>query len=147
MLAYIWIVTTRTEPLVQVYLILCRKHYANFNIQRQPKTRHAPTTRTPLNYGVKGQQATPNDDSPILPKEGINIIQEVVGPFAWYSRSIDPTMASTFSSITGRQSTATEQIREEVHQLLDNCTTHPNTAVRYTVSDMIVALHSDASQL
>ena len=50
-------------------------------------------------------------------------------------------MAKTLSSITGRQSKATEQLKEELHQLLDYCATQPDARVRYVASDMILALH------
>ena len=51
------------------------------------------------------------------------------------------------SSIAGRQSKTTEQLKKELHQFLDYCATHPDEKVRYIASDMILALHSDASHL
>ena len=93
------------------------------------------------------QKPTPEDDSPTLSKEGIKRIQEIVGPFAWYSRSTDPTMAATLSSLAGRQAKATEQLKQEVHQFFDYCVTHPDATVRFMASDMILAIHSDASHL
>ena len=87
------------------------------------------------------------DTSPQISKEGIRRIQEVVGTFAWYSAATDPTMAKTLSSIAGRQAKATEQVRKEVKHFLDYCATHPDARVRFVASDMILALHSDASYL
>merc|ERR1712086_720537 len=66
---------------------------------------------------------------------------------AWYSRSTDPTVAATLSSLAGRQAKATEQLKQEVHQFLDYCATHPDATVRFMASDMILAIHSDASHL
>ena len=111
------------------------------------KPQHAPSTAAPIQYGAKQQSATPEDTSPPLPPEGIKRIQEAVGMFAWYSRSTDPIMAKTLSSIAGRQSKATEQLKKELHQFLDYCATHPDERVRYVASDMTLALHSDASHL
>ena len=71
----------------------------------------------------------------------------MVGTFAWYSRAVDPTMAATMSSIASRQSRGTEDLEQEVKQFLDYCATHPNAGVRFVASDMILALHSDASYL
>ena len=56
-------------------------------------------------------------------------------------------MAKTLSSIATRQATATEQVKEELHQFLDYCATHPDSKVRYIARDMTLALYSDASHL
>ena len=112
-----------------------------------PKPQHAPAKAAPIIYGSKLQRPTPEDTSPPLSKENIKRIQEIVGSFAWYSRSTDPTMAATLSSLAGRQAKATEQLNTEVNQFLDYCATHPNATVRFMASDMILALHSDASHL
>ena len=56
-------------------------------------------------------------------------------------------MAATLSSIATRQSKATTNLEEEVNQFLDYCATHPNAGVRFVASDMILAMHSDASYL
>ena len=49
------------------------------------------------------------------------------------------------SSIASRQSNATEKLEEEVKHFVDNFATHPDSGVRFVPSDMILALHSDAS--
>ena len=54
-------------------------------------------------------------------------------------------MAATMSSIAPRQSKATEKLEEEVKHFLDYCATNPNSGVWFLASDMILALHSDAS--
>ena len=111
------------------------------------KPQHAPAKATPIQYGAKVQRATPSDTSAPLPKEGIRRIQEIVGSFAWYARATDPTMAKTLSTIAGRQAKATEALQDEVKQLMDYCHTHPDAAVRFVASDMLLALHSDGSHL
>ena len=87
------------------------------------------------------------DTSKKLSPQGIKRIQEIVGAFAWYARATDPTMAKTLSSIAGRQAAATENLGEEVKHFMDYCATHPDAVVRFMASDMILALHSDASYL
>ena len=67
--------------------------------------------------------------------------------FNWHSQAADPTMARTLTSIAARQAKATTKVREEVKQFLDYCASHPNVTVRFLASDMILALHSDASYL
>ena len=112
-----------------------------------PKPQHAPSKAPTKHYGQKVQKATPIDTSKKLSPQGIKRIQEIVGSFAWYSRATDPTMAKTLSSIAGRQAEATENLEEEVRHFMDYCATHPDAVVRFMASDMILALHSDASYL
>ena len=50
-------------------------------------------------------------------------------------------------SIASQQSKGTENMEKEVKQFLDYCATHPNSGVIFVASDMMLALHSDASYL
>ena len=124
-----------------------KKSLGKFQHPVPTKPQHAPAKAAPVEYGLKVQKKTPEDTSPELSPEGIKKIQDIVGTFAWYSRATDPTMAQTLSSIASRQSKATTQLKNEVNQFLDYCATHPDAIVRYKASDMILALHSDASHL
>ena len=110
------------------------------------RPQHAPAKAAPIQYGAK-VQTTQRDTSPYISAERVKRIQDVVGTFAWYARACDPTMAATLSSIATRQSKATTNLEEEVNQFLDYCATHPNAGVRFVASDMILAMHSDASYL
>ena len=110
------------------------------------RPQHAPAQAAPIQYGAK-VQTTQQDTSPYISAERVKRIQDVVGTFAWYSRACDPTMAATLSSIATRQSKATTNLEDEVHQFLDYCATHPNAGVRFVASDMVLAMHSDASYL
>ena len=110
------------------------------------KPQHAPAKAAPIQYGAK-VQTTQHDTSPYISADRIKRIQDVVGTFAWYARACDPTMAATLSSIATRQTKATTNLEGEVKQFLDYCATHPNAGVRFVASDMVLALHSDASYL
>ena len=110
------------------------------------RPQHAPAKAAAIQYGAKVQKTT-HDTSPMISAKAIKRIQEVVGTFAWYARACDPTMAATLSSIATRQSKATTNLEEEVKQFLDYCHTHPNAGVRFVASDMLLAMHSDASYL
>ena len=87
------------------------------------------------------------DTSPPISPARIKLIQDVVGTFAWYARAVDPTMAATMSSIASRQSKGIENLEKEIKQFLDYCATNPNAGVRFVASDMMLALHSDASYM
>jgi hypothetical protein len=51
------------------------------------------------------------------------------------------------STIASEQSKATEHTIATTEQLLDYLATHPDATMRYTASDMILNIHSDASYL
>ena len=124
-----------------------QKSLKKFGHPKPAKPQHAPAKAAPIQYGAKVQEATPDDTSPQLTPDGIKRIQEIVGTFGWYARASDPTMEQTLSSIAGRQSNATQQLRDEVVQFLDYCATHPDAKVRFHASDMLLTLHSDGSYL
>jgi hypothetical protein len=124
-----------------------KKAFNKYQHPKPIKPQHAPTKFVPINYGAKVQAPAPDNNSPLLPPEGIRQIQDIVGTFAWYSQATDLPMAQTQSSITGRQSKATQQLCEEVTQLLDYCATHLDAMIRFHASDIVLALHSDISHL
>jgi hypothetical protein len=110
------------------------------------RPQHAPAKAEPIKYGANIQTEKKDTSALVSPKR-IKRIQDIVGTFAWYARATDPTMARTLSSIAARQSKATVNLEEEVSHFLDYCASHPNAGVRFMASDMILALHSDASYL
>ena len=120
---------------------------SQYNHPTPAKPQHSPSQASKIIYGQKVQKATPLDTSNKLTPQGIKRIQEIVGAFAWYARATDPTMSKMLSSIAGRQADATENVEKEVKHFMDYCATHPNAVVRFMASDMVLALHSDASYL
>ena len=110
------------------------------------RPQHAPAKAAPIQYGAK-VQTTKHDTAPYISAAKVKCIQEIVGTFAWYARACDPTMAATLSAFATRQSKATTDLEAEVNHFLDYCATHPNAGVRFVASDMLLALHSDASYL
>jgi len=56
-------------------------------------------------------------------------------------------MLAALGSIATQQATPTENTLKKIKQLLDYAATHPDAAVTYRASDMILAAHSDASYL
>jgi hypothetical protein len=49
--------------------------------------------------------------------------------------------------LASEKSNATEVTADKVIKLLNYCNTHPETKIRYHVSDMIFHIHSDSSYL
>ena len=97
------------------------------------------------NYGQKVQYAEPVNDAPTLDYVDINLIQKNVGTFLYYGIAVDNTISVALSTITSEQSAATSNAAKKITQLLNYLATNPDATIRYTGSDMVLWVHSDAS--
>jgi hypothetical protein len=113
-----------------------------------PKRRQdAPHAWNVPNYGARIQYADDHDDSPPLPQQSITLVQKIAGTFLYYAMAVDPTMLVALGSIAATQAKATQKTYDEVLWLLDYATSNPDAVIRYTASDMVLHIHSDASYL
>ncbi|KAI2503406.1 Reverse transcriptase (RNA-dependent DNA polymerase) [Fragilaria crotonensis] len=99
------------------------------------------------NYGAKTQFAIVPDDATALDATDKRRILEVLGTLLFYARAIDSTLLTAIGELATEQSEGTKTTMEKLSQLLNYCATHPNATVRFTASDMILAVESDASYL
>ncbi len=111
------------------------------------KPQYAPHEWIQPIYGQKVQAPTPTDDSPLLDPKEINRIQQVVGTLLYYARAVDSTMLVALGTLAEEQTKGTEQTATAVVQLLDYAATNPDAKFRYTASDMVLHIDSDASHL
>ncbi len=72
---------------------------------------------------------------------------QVVGVLLYYARAINSTLLVALSSLASAQAAPTEHTMSLVKWLLDYVATQPNVILTYEKSDMILAVHSDASYL
>eukprot|EP00957_Ditylum_brightwellii_P101304 7719628-Ditylum_brightwellii.AAC.1 len=56
-------------------------------------------------------------------------------------------MLVAIGTIAAAQSTGTEAMAKAVEHLLNYCASHPNATIRYTPSNMLLKVHSNASYL
>ena len=75
------------------------------------------------------------------------IIQEVMGVFLFLARTVDVTMLTPISALASEQASLMELTMEKCLQFLDYATTQDDVILTYKASDMILAIHSDASYL
>jgi hypothetical protein len=73
--------------------------------------------------------------------------QAIVGTLLYNARAVDPTLIVPVSALASQLSTATVAKINDVSHLLDYCSTHPESTIRYFASDMQLEIHSDASYL
>jgi hypothetical protein len=107
---------------------------------------HTPSRYVTHVYGAETQYATKDETPPLTPKHCLTI-QKVTGSVLYYARSVDPTVLMPLNDIATEQTKATEKTQAAMNQLLDYLATHPDAAIRYHASDMILHIHSDASYL
>jgi hypothetical protein len=119
---------------------------ARFNIQPSKRSTDSPAIYTAPVYGKHPQLPTV-DNSPPLPPERAQRIQEITGVILYYARAIDSPLMCTVSKIASMQSKATEAAEALAERLLQHVASYPNATVVYHASDMILKVHSDASYL
>ena len=108
--------------------------------QLQPHPHTVPT------YGATIQYAKHIDQSSKATKEQQKYIQQVTGVLLYYGQAVDSTILVTLSSLASAQAAPTETM-ELIKWLLDHVATNLEAILAYESSDMILAVHSDASYL
>jgi len=84
--------------------------------------------------------------SPISPTEK-KIIQKVCGEFLFYGCAVDSTVLTPISAIALQSANPTKETLAYTNQLLDYLATQEDAVLTYYRSDMVMAVHSDASYL
>jgi hypothetical protein len=118
-----------------------------FKHVKPTKPQNQPYPHNPKQYGSKAQYVETIDDTPLLDKDDKRFIQEVTGTFLFYARAVDATMLTALSSLAAEQCNPTERTMQKCKQFLDYAATQEDAVVTYRKSDMVLAIHSDASYL
>ncbi len=121
-----------------------RDHSGKLLCQASPQDRDLPPKP---NYGAKQQYSQENDNSPALNKAGKKFIQEVCGVFLFLARAVDGGLLPALSSLASQQANPTERTMELCQQFLDFMSCQEEAVLTYRASDMVLAIHSDASYL
>lgn len=109
--------------------------------QKPLQLQHSPYQAAPIIYRAKVQAP-----APLTPAQ-VKKVQEIVGAFIWYGQACAPTLTAALSAIAPRQTKGTDAVMAACHQFLDYLATHPNAAIQYKASDMVLAFNTDASYL
>ncbi len=116
---------------------------------------HPPPTKPPnqpypsvkKTYGAKVQYTKPPNKAPQLDKAGKKFIQEVTGVFLFSARVVNGTMSTPLSAPASEQASPTELTMKKCLQFLNYAATKNNAILTYKASNMILAIHSNASYL
>jgi hypothetical protein len=121
--------------------------FTNFNIPCQSAPQYAPHNWTVTAHGQRIQYAPlPGATPPAISSE-ITRAQAIVGTLLYNARAVDPTLHVPLIALASQLSTSTTTTINAVSHLLDYCSTHPESTVRYFASDIQLKIHSDASYL
>ena len=118
-----------------------------FKRERPRKFQNAPHASTAIIYGAKQQFAKEEIESEKLDDAGKLFVQQVLGTFLYYGRAVDSTMLVALGSIATDQANPTKATMAKVDQFLDYAASQEYAIVTYHASDMVMAVHSDASYL
>ena len=114
---------------------------------KRRKIQQAPYQCAPVIYGAKVQYAKQDTKSPTVDAKTKKFIQQVCGKFLFLGRAVDSTLLCPISAIASQSSTPTEETLEQTHHLLDYLATQEEAVLTYNASEMVLAVHSDASYL
>ncbi len=85
---------------------------------------------------------------PLLNTQGKLFVQSVVGSFLYYGQTIDhSTMLVVLNEIAAHQAAPTQFIKDKCTRVLDYAATYPHVKLRFTASDMVLHVDSDAAYL
>ena len=75
------------------------------------------------------------------------IVQEVIGVFLYYAPPVDLMMLPALGTLATQQASPIQNTMKNLHQFLDYVATHPDAIITYYASNMVLAVHSNASYL
>ena len=97
-------------------------------------------------YGAKQQYAEYDTSAPVG-KDEQKHVQLVMGKFNWYARGVDGTLLTPISALSAQQAKPAQATMKRVEQFLDYAATQEPAVNTYRVSDMVLAINSDAGYL
>jgi hypothetical protein len=118
-----------------------------FNHPTPDRPQHSPHAWTAPQYGSTLQMTEDDDESAALSPPLVKRLQEIIGVLLFYARMVDNTMLVAIATLASAQAKATEATMQAAVQLLNYAATHPNATIRFSASDMILHIVSDASYL
>ena len=123
------------------------KKLTEYGYNPSKRQQYCPYELNPIKYGKYSDNIVHEKYSPPLNYNDNKLVQQVLGSFLYYVRTIDLTILHALSAITLDQSKSTECTMKRVQQLLHYMHSNPNAVIRFRSSDMILNVHSDASYL
>ena len=106
-----------------------------------------PFPHTATKYGAKIQYAKQDSTAPPINPMEKKVIQKVCGKFLFYRRAVDSTVLTPISAIALQSANPTKETLSHTNQLLNYLATQEDAVLTYNCSEMVMAVHSNASYL
>jgi len=111
------------------------------------KRQYAPYPSIPIQYRTKKQYAIQEWKEPLLDDKVKLFIQQVCIKFLFLDRAVDSTLLCLISAIASETSKPTKDTMRQTLQLLDYIAMQAYAVLSYHTSNMVLAVHSNASYL
>jgi hypothetical protein len=111
------------------------------------KLQHSPYPSIPIQYGAKKQYTMQESTAPLLDNKAKCFIQQVCSKPLFCGTAVDSTLLCPISAIAAQLSKPTTDTMQQTLQLLDYLATQEEAVLPYHASNMVLAVHSDASYL
>ena len=72
---------------------------------------------------------------------------KAVGTILFYAQAVDSALLVALGAISTRMSPSTVKKIQVVNQILDYCSTHAETMIKYLASNTVIQIHTDASYI
>jgi hypothetical protein len=109
------------------------------------KHQYAPYLFVPIQYGAKKQYTMQELKASLLDYKAERFIQQVCGKFLFLVRAVVSTLLCPISTIASQSSKPTKDTMRQTLQLLNYLAMQEDTVISYNASDMVLAVHSNAS--
>jgi len=119
------------------------KTLIQFGIDPPEKKVQAPYPHTPIKYGSK----TKYNESPIAGQTAAKEVQIVTGKFMWYAQGVDNIVLMALSVLASQQAKPMTETMTRVTHFLKFIASQEPAVLTYRKSNMVLAVHSDASYL
>jgi hypothetical protein len=123
------------------------KALVRFRHSHPTEPQDQPHPHTTPSYGTTIQYAKPLDETLPATKDDQKLICQVVGVLLYYARAVDSMLLVALSSLASAQTAPTQHTMTLVRWLLDYVATNLDAILTYKKSNMVLAVHSDASYL
>ena len=97
--------------------------------------------------GISNMFAKDKDDAPEVSADDKLFVQQVLGTFLYYARTVDSTMLVALSAIASEQAKPTTNMLAKVNKFVDYVASQDEAIVTYHASDMVLAVHSNVLYL
>jgi hypothetical protein len=122
------------------------KALQQFNNVVPTKRQQSPYLHVQPKYGAKQQFAEYDESEPVGNEEKTQL-QKITGKFLWYGCGVDGTILTPLSAIAAKQSKPTVNTTQRGQQIMDYLAMQEPAVLTYRKSDMVLAVHSNASYL